>query len=262
MSALRRTSRPVYQQIADELRDAISGDGIGPDGRLPTEAELVERYGVTRGTVRQALAVLVNEGLVVSDRPRGYFVRRRRHMTYRPQQELLVTDGAPAMDRFHRSVAEEGRTPSQTIDVSIVVPPREIATRLRLNAGETAAVRRRVRSIDGEPFNINDSYYPLSIVQGSEIVLPHDIARGANRVLAELGHRQVGLRHHLISRMPTPSERHRLQLSPGTPVTVHYLTGYTAEGIPVRAVENVLPGDRHEVLIEDGQVPPDNESST
>jgi len=258
VNALHRSSRPAYQQIADELREEIECEAFGDEGRLPTEAELVERYSVTRGTVREALKVLVAEGLVVSDRPRGYFVRRRKRMVYRPQDELRVTDGlAPAMDRFHTMLAAEGRTATQTIDVAIVVPPAEIATRLRLGVGETAAVRRRVRSIDGEPFNINDSYYPLDLVQGSEIVLPHDIARGANRVLAELGHRQVGLRHHFISRMPTQTEIHRLDLTPGTTVIVHYLTGFDEAGRPVRAVENVLPGDRHIVLAEDGDVPAD-----
>ncbi|WP_018504899.1 GntR family transcriptional regulator [Parafrankia discariae] len=258
MNALRRSSRPVYQQIADELRAEISSGSLGPEGRLPTEAELVERYGVNRGTVRQALGVLVNEGLVVSERPKGYFVRQRRRMVYRPQDELRVSaDPAPTMDHFRTALANDGRAATQTIDVALVVPPPEIAERLQLADGEIAAVRRRVRSIDGEPFNINDSYYPLEIVQGSEIVLPHDIARGANRVLAELGHKQVGIRHHYISRMPTPAEAHRLQLSPGTTLIVHYLTGYDEAGRPVRAVENVLPGDRHVVVAEDGDVPPD-----
>jgi DNA-binding GntR family transcriptional regulator len=50
--------------------------------------------------------------------------------------------------------------------------------------------------------------------------------------------------------MPRPSEATRLQLGPGTPVAVHYATGYTADGQPVRVVENVLPGDRHVIVYE------------
>ncbi|MFF0337456.1 GntR family transcriptional regulator [Streptomyces fimicarius] len=46
--------------------------------------ELRDQYGVSRETVRKSLALLVNEGLVVSARPQGHFVRRRRPMVFRP----------------------------------------------------------------------------------------------------------------------------------------------------------------------------------
>ena len=55
-----------YERIADELRDEILA-GVHPVGsQLPSEAELAERHGAARGTVRQAVAVLVAEGLVGS----------------------------------------------------------------------------------------------------------------------------------------------------------------------------------------------------
>jgi DNA-binding GntR family transcriptional regulator len=150
----------MYQQIASALRDRISDGTISRGGKLPTEAELTAEFGVTRSTVREALRILVNEGLVYSARPQGYFVRDREPMYYRPQSEFRPQPASPEMDRFMADHAEAGREPGQSIDVAIVEPPQEVAERLRLQPGEPTVVRRRVRRLDGEPYNINDSYYP------------------------------------------------------------------------------------------------------
>ncbi|WP_026241300.1 MULTISPECIES: UTRA domain-containing protein [unclassified Streptomyces] len=74
------------------------------------------------------------------------------------------------MDAFTTEYAAEGREPRQEIEVAIVEPPEEVAKRLRLEPGELVAVRKRVRYLDGEPFNINDSYFPLALVRDSEIM--------------------------------------------------------------------------------------------
>jgi GntR family transcriptional regulator len=241
---------PIYQQIANELRGRISDGTIPRGGKLPTEADLVAEFGVTRSTVRQALGVLVGEGLVYSARPQGYFVRDREPMYYRPQQEFRPQPTSPEMDRFMAEHSEGGREPSQTIGVEIVDPPDDVAKRLQLAPGDAAVVRRRVRMLDGEPYNINDSYYPLAIAQDTEIMQPADIARGAREVLAEQGYEEVRALDEFYVRMPTPDEVRRLDLGPGTPVAHHIVTAVTDEDLPVRVVLNVLPGDRHVIVYE------------
>ncbi|MEU2990874.1 GntR family transcriptional regulator [Streptomyces griseoincarnatus] len=250
MAVTRLGRNPMYQQIADALREQIASGALAPDAKLPTEAEMRDQYGVSRETVRKALAQLVNEGLVVSARPQGHFVRRRRPMVFRPQAEFRKRPYSPEMDAFMTEYSAEGREPRQEIEVTIVEPPEDVAKRLRLEPGELVAVRKRVRYLDGEPFNINDSYFPLTIVRDSEIMRPEDIGRGANEVLAELGYRQVRTLDELYVRMPTPEQTHRLDLGPGTPVGVHVVTGYTTEGQPVRVAVTVLPGDRHVISYE------------
>ncbi|WP_255346058.1 GNAT family N-acetyltransferase [Streptomyces chartreusis] len=154
------------------------------------------------------------------------------------------------MDQFLTQMSEDGREASQHIEVKVETPSRHVRERLRLREGELVVVRRRVRFVDGIPYNTNDSHFPLALVQNSEIMNPDDIARGANVVLAELGHEQVRAIDELHVRMPTPEEADRLQLGPGTPVAVHLCTGYTEDGRPVRTVVNVLPGDRHVITYE------------
>ena len=260
MALSRQGRQSVWAQIADDIRSEISAGTLAPDERLPTEADLTTKYGVARATVRQALTALVNEGLIVPRAPRGYFVRLRTPLYYRPQQEFRPQPKTPEMDRFLSDHSAEGREPRQVIEVSIVEPPEDVRKRLKLEPGEPAALRRRIRYLDGEPFNTNDSYFPLSLVQDTEIMRPADIARGANEVLHEQGYPQVHALDEIYVRMPTQDEARRLELGPGTPIACHICTGLTANGVPVRVVINVLPGDRHVIVYErDGMEPRNDE---
>jgi DNA-binding GntR family transcriptional regulator len=245
-----RRDVPLWSQIADELRAEIAAGTREAGSRLPTEHELATAFEASRHTVRRALAALVNEGLVTPKAPLGYFVRERQHMHYRPQREFRPQPESPEMDRFMSEHSAEGREPRQDITVAIVEPPPDVRKRLDLAEGELAVVRHRVRHLDGEPYNVNDSYFPLKLVQDTEIMRPHDIARGANVVLEEAGYRQVRALDEIYIRMPSPDEVHRLSLAAGTPVACHICTGFTDSGLTVRVVTNVLPGDRHVIVYE------------
>lgn len=58
------TPRGTYRQIADELRRLIAAGELAPGAMVPSELTLAERHQVARGTVRSALALLVDEGLI------------------------------------------------------------------------------------------------------------------------------------------------------------------------------------------------------
>lgn len=64
--------RPPYQQLAAILRGRIADGAIA--GRLPSEKALAQEYGVAIGTVRKAMAVLRDEGLIYTARGWGSFV--------------------------------------------------------------------------------------------------------------------------------------------------------------------------------------------
>ena len=246
----RRANAALYHQIADTLRQQITDGMLLPGDQLPTELALAELHSVTRTTTRQALAVLVNEGLIIATRPRGHFVRRVERMSYRPQAQWQPRPAAPEMDYLMTEQPRLARSPSQNITVEVVTPPSEIAKRLGLADSDLAVVRKRVPHLDELPFNINDSYFPLSLVDGTEIMRPADVPRGTNEALAELGAEQVRAIDEIEIRMPSPEEAHRLDLGAGLPVAVHRVTGYTKDGRPVRCTSNVLPGDRHVILYE------------
>lgn len=238
----------MKQQIADELRARVLDGTIAEGGKLPSEAELIERYQVARNTARDALAILVGEGLIEARRPHGYFVRDRRRMQYRPQSDLKPRPENAPHDVYLTEQEQEGRSPSQRIEVSIVTPPAEVRERLGVAEGEYVVVRKRLRYLDGELIYSNDSYYPQDIVQGTPIMEPHDISPGANKTLADSGHVQVRATDEILVRMPTPEETQRLGLTPGTPIAQHVITGYDENDRALRCVINILPGDRHVII--------------
>ena len=71
----------LWRRIADQFEQAIASGDYGTDGRLPSETDIAERFGVNRHTVRRALAALAERGLVRSARGSGTFVASRR-LTY------------------------------------------------------------------------------------------------------------------------------------------------------------------------------------
>jgi hypothetical protein len=88
----------------------------------------------------------------------------------RPERNTR-TDISPA-DVWSAGVREQGREPSEDIEVTIVRPAERIAGRLGLGEGETAVVRRRGRRVDGEIMLLADSYYPERLVRGTAIAQP------------------------------------------------------------------------------------------
>ena len=106
---------------------------------------------------------------------------------------------------------------------------------------------------------VNDSYYPLDLVQGTPVMLPESIPQGVSQFLADLGHVQTHALDEIWVRMPTQEQMRRLQLGPGTLVAEHIITGLTADDLPVRVVRTVLPGDRNVITFE--RTHPDHEGT-
>lgn len=239
----------LHGQMADELRVAIIGGQLKPGAPLPSEAQLREQYGVSRATVRRAFQTLEQEGLISAHAGKGRIVRDRRTMVYRPQEEFEPRRSA-TMDRFTTARTEEGRTPSQSIDVAVESASNLIAERLGVPEGTPVVARKRVRYLDGEPFNINDTYYTLELAGNTAIMDPSDIPEGFAAVIEAIVGPEVRAVDEFFVRMPTPEEAQRLRLGTGTPVAIHYATGYTADESVVRVEYFVIPGDRHVIVYE------------
>ena len=71
----QRSPVPAYRQLADILQGQIKSGKLPSDSRLPSETTLIQDYGVARGTVRQAIAVLRDRDLVVTVQGRGSYVK-------------------------------------------------------------------------------------------------------------------------------------------------------------------------------------------
>jgi GntR family transcriptional regulator len=94
-----RSARPLPAQLADRLRDRVADGHWGPGHRLPSEQELATEYGVSRPTVRSAVARLVDSGILRVRHGAGTFVTSHHGGIHAGLQELRSTS---------RIIAEQG----------------------------------------------------------------------------------------------------------------------------------------------------------
>jgi GntR family transcriptional regulator len=247
MNLQRFDPRPRYHQLADVLRRKIRIGELPPGSQLPTEADLAATYRSSRGTVRLALGVLRNEGLIQSEQGRGSFVRDKRPIHYDANRlgsrAERVNSGA---DSFTTMVERQGVQDShQNVTCEILPANDEIAALLGLDEDRQVLARRRVMWTSNTPSMIGDSYYPLSFVQNSRLPDPADIPEGDDQELEDAGH--VAARYHdqITTRMPSPEESATLEVPPGVPVARVVRTSYESDGTPCEAYIQILPGDRY-----------------
>ena len=242
------TERTLWADIAAGLREAIIAGTYKPGDTLPAEHDLAASYGVSRDTVRRALNRLTQEGLLTPGRGRlGRQVRKSKPITFQAFRsesgERVEERRAQGRDAWVTDVADQGREAGQAISVAMDEADSDIASRLGVPEGELVVVRRRVRTIDGVPHNLNDTYYLREIAEGTPIMHPADVTQGTTALLRDLGHPLVRVRDTLDTRMPTPDEAGELLIPPGVPVLIHTRTGYTAERA-IKVTVTVWPGDR------------------
>lgn len=238
---------PKRDTIADELRKLITNGTYGPGAKLPTEAELMIEHSVARGTVRGALQLLEEEGLV--DRrvgtTGGTFVRRQLSIDVFAWRDDQPTHTGSEADLFFRTVLEQGRQPSQDFSVHDDVMPADLAKLLRLEHGTAAVVRRCVRYVDGLPHSIQDSWYPDWLCERvPQLRSRENIVQGTTRLLADEGIAQRAARVESMTVHLSAADAAILRVSPTRDIQRHVLTGYTADG-PLRiSAASFAPGAR------------------
>ena len=105
------SDRAVYKQIADHLRAAIGRGGLREGEQLPSEAQLMEHYGVARMTIRNALRVLQDEGLVTAEHGRGVYVRARPPVRRLASDRFAQRHRKEGMAAFSVEAAQVGARP-------------------------------------------------------------------------------------------------------------------------------------------------------
>ncbi|MGH8932283.1 MAG: GntR family transcriptional regulator [Egibacteraceae bacterium] len=246
MSIDPRADRPVYQQIADVLRDAIVKGELTAGQKLPSERDLIERYGAARETVRRAIRVLMSEGRVESQRGVGVFVRQPGPPIRRMSMDRFAHRHRDTGKAAFAAEAEREGKPwrAEILELGEVEAPADIALRLQLGEDPRAFVRRRRMWIEDYPMSLADSYFPLDIAEGTAIMREDSGPGGVHSRIEEQGILLTRFEEELQARMPTPDEAHSLHLAPGVPVLDLVRTAYAGD----RAVEilvSVAAGDKH-----------------
>lgn len=155
---------PQHRRIEQVLRERIRS--LQPGDRLPSDADLVAEFGVSRMTARNAMQRLAEEGLVARHPGRGSFVASVA--THRRADRLMT---------FSREMARRGRVPSSRLLARVMRPStRAEAAALGLAPGEPVVEVRRLRLADGEPIALECA---ILVAACAPVVLAADLESGS-----------------------------------------------------------------------------------
>ncbi len=244
-----------YQEIADHLRDQIDSGLLQEGERLPSEPDLVKMFDASRNTVRLAVALLTNQGLVVTRQGLGTFVNEPAVPFTALLSRVAVQPAAQSPSTILPEISNteaEAETSRQVVEKSPA--SASVAEKLEIEAGDLVVVRRRHGSVGGVPWMMMASYFPIDIAAGTPLEQAGEITGGSIKLLADLGYAQMGFVDEIGSRMPNAREFSFFGLSTGTPVLVVNRTAY-AQDRPIRLTRYTYRGDRVRLTHEVGSVP-------
>jgi GntR family transcriptional regulator len=226
-------STPRYAQVEAVLASNIADGTLPPGSQLPTETALIDRFGVSRPTVRRAVQNLVSRGLVEILRGKGTFVTRPK-----------ITQELTSLTGFVEDMQTLGRNPSaRVLDHQVVAADKAVAHHLALPAGSLVVRIQRVRLADGEPVSFDETYLPREI---GEKVLTNDLEVEPIFSLLEQKYDipLVEAEYRLEAVSAEPLVAAALGVEPGSPLFLIERTSYSAGSRPIDYEKLFYRGDR------------------
>lgn len=228
---------PLHRQLFLVLHDEIARGVIAPGDFLPTEQDLCDLFGVSRITVRRALADLADQGYIIRRQGVGSFVRL--HDTTPGQ-----ASGRSYMDELRQIQFE---TEAEVLEFGLATAPRPIAERVGF-AGEVLHVLRvRRERRTGEPLLVTEAWLPGGLAE----TITAEKLTGAPmyRLLADAGVTVDRLQHEFTAEIAGPRHAQLLDVAIGTAVLRVNRIAFVAGGLPHHYLSILLSPSRSRVLL-------------
>ncbi|WP_354387413.1 GntR family transcriptional regulator [Streptomyces atratus] len=237
---------PRYVQIADEIIQQIRAGVLKPGDLVPSESELVERYGVSGGTIRKAMVEVRASGLVDTRHGKGSIVKDRPPVRLRSSDRFRASHRRGGKAAYLAESAQSGA--AAKVSVLYIGPmeaPEEIAGRLDVPGGTQVLARRRLYFRNGVPVETATSYLPWDVVKDiPELFAENPGPGGIYARLEDDGHTFAEFVETLQARPAAKAEASELALSPGAPV-VHLLRdAVTDAGRVVEVCDTLMAADQ------------------
>lgn len=244
LSLMTQAALPLYIQIAEVLRRSIRDQVYQAGDRLPTEAQLAERFGVNRHTLRQAIALLRQEGLLRVERGRGTFV------TAAPIRYAIGK-----RVRYNEALRAHGHTAEFTLLRALEIPADpSVAKDLALKPGDPVALIERLGSADGQPISVGTGYFPLGL-------FPDLLSDASLALLQETGSISQWLRQRydcdhirrstcVSARLVKPHDAKLLELPLNQPILLAEAINEDQQGRLIEYGVARFRGDRMELVFE------------
>ena len=227
---------PAYRRVGDEISARIKSGELGPGCRIPSERELAVEQGISRMTARAAVDLLARRGLVERRERSGVFVARPRI-----EQSLDTVAG------FSDQLGARGVVPGAEVLDARTVPAKnlddaEVVTRLGLSDEDEIHVILRVRTGDGEPLVLEETYLPAGLWPG---LLDEDLSGSLYSLARELYGLSIADTRQELE--PTPLDSGAaamLGVRPDLPALRVTRTAWDAKGRAVEFARDLHRGDR------------------
>lgn len=205
----RQEGVALWRQIALALQQDIGAGVLPPGGRLPTEAELSQQFGVNRHTVRRALEELSRGGLVRIEQGRGSFVA-----------EDVIDYTVGPRTRFSEWIRRHNKEPSgQVLRLVELTADATVAAGLNVRVGARVVLLERLGFADERPVSIASHYFPATRLRGILGALRETptITEALNRVGVSDYLRQVT---RVSARLPSAEEAELLHMPRNRPLLI------------------------------------------
>lgn len=233
------TGVALWRQVADGIERGIADGRFAAGDRLPGEMEIAESYRVNRHTVRRALAVLAERGLVRAERGSGTYVESAR-LAYPLRSRT----------RFSEIVGAGGREPrGQLIEAGEEIANRELARELGLKTGAPLVRIEALRSADRVPICVGTHW--LSADKFPDAGRVYAGARSITKLFAHYAirdYRRAATR--ITAGIVDATDAARLDLSLGRPILIVDSTDVDAEGRPLITKRVRFAAERVQFLVE------------
>ena len=236
----RASPLPLHVQVKQALKDQIISSAWKPGDLVPGDLELCAELGVSRTTVRQALAELSHDGWVVRQRGRGTFVAPPK----------LTERAVERLSGFFEDMVALGYPPvSQVLRQEARPADEQIAARLNLKPGARVVEIERLRFVEDEPVVLTTTYLPQSLAPGLDTA---DLTR---RSLYEYLETECGLSlargQRTIEAVAADARQARLlRVRKGAPLVFLQSVSYLADGRPIEYYLALHRGDRSRFEVE------------
>jgi GntR family transcriptional regulator len=223
----------LYAQISRLIADEVSGGTLQRGDRLPSERELCQRFGVSRVTLRRALADLVRQGVLESSRGRGWFVTTG-----------VLGEPPNALQSFTQTAAARGLPAAARVLEAATRPATlEEAEGLAVAPGAPLFHLRRVRLLGGLPIAFDHSRVPVDLAPAlADADFEGD---SLYAVLEAEGVCPARADYQVQAAAADATAAELLDTRPGAPVLVTEQVTYDAAERPIELATMTYRGDRY-----------------
>lgn len=215
---VRENPTSLYLQISSVLREEINIGLYEPSGKLPSEAELRTRFGVSRITVRLALDTLVEEGIVERKQGKGTYVFNKQ-----------LRHGLDTLRSFHESLLIQGLKPEmRLVSHRMMDTPETVRSAFSPDQHQSLYIER-LHVVDRQPIALGKSYLLAEVAAVSQEALENQPSYMAIEKVTGLKVVKADL--SITAQLADAEYAKALQIKPGMPLLIMKRLSYLSNGI-------------------------------